>query len=193
MANIEEKVKAFLSDEKKMEALGKDSAFIEKMSGGTATIQDISKKFGELGLELTPGEAEAVGETTKKILTETPIAKIDSVSLDAISGGVNALALTSNIAFTVGDVGTVGALGCNVAGLVCRNKAMKAASAGDTVKSAKYSSVAYNLNIISIACGGVGTAGFGVGLGFGIADLATRERCSSGSKDEDFPLFEDGE
>lgn len=174
MANIEEKVKAFLNDEKKVEALGNDKAFMEKVAGGTATNPDIAKKFSELGLELTPDEAEEVGETATAILTTKPVTSLKDRSLDEISGG-GVLDVVACGSFVAGAAGTAGALGCNIAGLVCKHKAATAAVAGDAALSAKYSKAASGLNIASIACGGVGVAGTGTGLTLGtISQLRRR-------------------
>jgi len=175
MANIAEKVQAFLNDEKKVEALGNDKAFMEKVAGGTVTNQDIAKKFSELGLELTPDEAEEVGETAVTILKTAPIA-VEGDSLDTVSGGHNALDVAACGAFVAGAVGTVGALGCNIAGAVCKHKGAVAASAGNTALSAKYSKAASDLNTASIISGGIGAAGIGTGLGLGIGSQVYKHK-----------------
>lgn len=167
MAKIEEQIKAFLSDEKKAEALANDDAFLRKISGGTATPQEISKKFGELGLELNDEEAKALGKTVADILHNTEFATLDDASLDTISGG-SWMGAVSQAGFVAGSVGAVGTLGCHVAGLVCKNKANKAAMAGDMTMSDKYTKAASGLDIATTACAGVTVAGLGVGIGFGI-------------------------
>ncbi len=65
MANNEEKVKAFFSDSKKVEALTNDEEFIKKVTGGTATYETYKEEFEKLGITLTPEEAEELKESTE--------------------------------------------------------------------------------------------------------------------------------
>ena len=179
MASIEEKVKAFLSDEKKVEALESDSEFMEKVSGGTATPEDIVKKFSELGLELTYEEARAVSETTTAILTNPPISKLGNKSLDTVSGGNNWIDVASTAGFATGAAGAAGFLGCNIARIVCNYKAKNAALAGDTKLSHDYTDHATALGNVSKACASISATGFGMGVGLKLVDHSTVEKKST--------------
>ncbi len=161
MASIEEKIREFVSDGKKVRALSSDGAFMDKVSAGTATPQDIAKKFGELGLSLTDEEAEKVSETASSILEKTPISQIEDSDLDSISGGhwTEAASIAS---FATSDAGILGALGCSVVSAICSHKA---AAAGTTDMSKKYNKMATSLGTVAAVCGSVGAAGLGVGFG----------------------------
>ena len=168
MASIEKKVRAFVNDENKVRALSSDGAFMDKVSAGTATPQDIAKKFGELELPLTEEQAEKISKTASIILEKTPIAQMEDSDLDSVSGGyIESSEILTIAGFAAGGAGALGALGCNIAGAVCQHKAKKAATEGNMAKSNKYNSVASKLNIASITCGGVAATGTGLGLGIG--------------------------
>lgn len=164
MASLEEKVKAFLSDEKKMEAIARDEAFLEKVSGGTATPEEIAKKFGSLGLPLTKDEAAQVKETTAKAL-HTPLEQLGGIELENISGGGwkdFPLYHGGLFMITAGGVSGGVGLGCWIAGKICQSQATKAALAGDKSKSKKLTKAVQGLDNATGACLGVaGVAGIG--------------------------------
>ncbi len=196
MANTEEKVQSFLSDEKKVEAIASDDAFMKKMSEGTATPEDIVAKFNSVGLLLTENEAKLVGDTTTTILTKTPVAKLGQRSLDTVSGGQDWMKVASTAGFAAGVAGAAGVLACGVAKMVCNYKAKNAAIAGNIKLSHDYTDHATALGKVSKACAGVGAVGIGIGVGFGITDHLSHSANNNMSgnfsfkESHDNPLYE---
>lgn len=111
MANLEEKVKEFLSDEKKAEALENDEKFLDAVSGGTATPETIAQKFGELGLPLSDDEAVRVEKTTQKIFSIEP-EQLADVELNSVTGGLNSSELYHGVAKLGVVSGAAGGVGC---------------------------------------------------------------------------------
>ena len=159
MANLEEKVKAFLSDEKKVEAIAGDKKFLDAVSGGTATTQTIAEEFGKAGLALSEDEAKGVEETTKKML-DTPLEKLGEIEAKNVAGGK--WQPSFDVPLMGAGVGAVGGLGCWIAGTVCKSQAAKAMSEGDTAKSERLTKAANGLHIATGACVGLSVAGIAV-------------------------------
>ena len=162
MANLEEKVKAFLSDKKRAQALAQDEVFLGKVADNTITAEEISQKFEESGLPLDTDEAKKVKETAFKALN-TPLEKLGAIELKNISGGNTNYPYHIGLAgMTIGGVSGVLGLGCWVAGKICASEANKAARAGETPKSERLTKAQKGLDIATAAC--LGVAGVG-GIG----------------------------
>lgn len=166
MANLEEKVKAFLGDEKKVEAIAGDQKFLDEVSGGTVTTEAIAEEFKNVGLTLSAGEADEIKKTAGKAL-DTPLEKLGEIETKNVSGG--AWTPESDIPLIGASVGAVGGLGCWIAGTVCRSKAAEAQKAGDTAKSEKLTKAAKGLNIATGACIGLSVAGLAIPKGLQVA------------------------
>lgn len=85
MTDREKKIKAFLSDEKKIKELRNDEDFMEKISGGQATAEFYAKKLAEHGLTIGLNEAKVVKQTVDKAF-ELPAEALDDEHLSDISG-----------------------------------------------------------------------------------------------------------
>lgn len=103
MQNREEVIKAFFSDEEKVQAIAKDEEFLNKVSGGEATPETYKEEFKKFGLDLTDEEAAQTEEMVNKIHS-TPDEKLPKVlndlSLESVSGGSdqnNSLAIEQKI------------------------------------------------------------------------------------------------
>ena len=86
MKNHEQKIKEFMSDEKKLKALLTDEIFIGKVAGGEATPETYQEEIRKLGLELSIDEAAQIQNTVNKIF-ETPAEKLEDEFLKQIAGG----------------------------------------------------------------------------------------------------------
>ena len=162
IANLEEKVKAFLSDEKKTKAIAQDEIFLGKVADNTITDEEISQKLEEVGLPLNTDEAKGVKETAFKALN-TPLEKLGEVELKNISGGDTYYPYHIGLAgMTIGGVSGVLGLGCWVAGKICASEAHKAVLAGKTSTSEQLTKAQKGLDIATATC--LGVAGVG-GIG----------------------------
>lgn len=167
MANTEEKVKAFLSDEKKAQVITQNETFLDAVSAGTATPETIAKEFEKAGLPLSTDEARQVKETATKLLNTAP-EKLGEIELESTSGGKKWEDKTDaayDISHIVGAVGAVGGLGCWVAGRICRSQAARAEKKGEKTASRVFSKAANGLDIATGVCLGTSVAGLSVGKG----------------------------
>ncbi len=159
MANLEEKVKAFLSDGKKAEAVANDQKFLDAVSGGTVTNQIIGEEFGKAGLPLSEGEAEEVKDTAKKLLNIPP-EKLDEFAAQNISGGLEDETWYKMKGASIGVSlgGAASGLGCWVARTVCQSQAHKAALAGNKDQADRLNKAVKGLDIATVSCLGLATA-----------------------------------
>ena len=167
MLIVKDKVKAFLSNEKKVEAIAGDQKFLDAVSGGTATTKTIVEEFGKAGLTLNDGEAANIRDTAKKLI-DTPLEKLSEVDTKNVSGGDHLECLLRGLGETGEAVGAISGLGCWIAGTVCKSQAAKALNAGNTEKSKKLTKAANGLHIATGACLGTSVLGLGVAKGVDI-------------------------
>lgn len=163
MSNLQERVKAFLLDERKLKALVNDKDFIIKISDKKATSQDIKDQFKKLGLNLTDEESKEIIKKTNNIL-KTPAAELTESILGTVAGGVSG----SNVALGIGIGSGAGALACTVAGIVLK-------ATGDKV----IKGVSVSNSLFYAAAGLTGVSA----IGFGTAGYLSRSRAKSSSDD----------
>lgn len=161
MSRSKDKIKEFFSQKGKAEMLLNDESFMNKVSGGMATTETYSDEFKRLGLNLSEDECRQVSQTTTRLLNN-PIEKLEDISLIYISGGgidPRSVSRGTNAAIISGVSGGVGALGCFVAGTVCRWQASKAMQKGDQIKGSKLSKAALGLDVATASCLGLAVGG----------------------------------
>lgn len=160
MPTVEEKIKLFFSDTAKVEALIKDTEFMDKVSNGTADTETYKSEFKKLGLELSEDDLEKVKTVVDKIIN-TPAKELEDISLENISGGLSYDA-QDNLAisgFVIGGAGAISGLGCGIASIIHYSKANKAMKSGKVSESKRLSKIAKNLAIAAGACGAVAVPG----------------------------------
>lgn len=151
MKNNEEKIKAFLSDEKKVRTLANDDEFIEKVSGGEATPETYQKEFEKFGIRISDQDAAQTKNVVDNIF-EKSAENLGDEFLGSVSGGgagVNVLAkMTTAASLTAG-------LGCSIAACVYSAKANKAKTEGNHSDYDKYIHKSHNCGIATATLVGV--------------------------------------
>ncbi len=170
MANFKEKVKAFLSDEEKVQAIANNQKFLDAISGGTTSPETISEEFEKLGLPMSKSDASKICETAQKLINTPPdelIEHLNESDLSAISGGtwdditdneIGGSILASGISTTTG-------LGCWIAARACQLSAERAKSSGNTSKYEKLTKAVDGLDISAGVC--LGAAALSSAVVFG--------------------------
>lgn len=164
MANNEEKIKAFFSDSKKVEALTDDEEFIKKVAGGNATYETYKEEFEKLGITLTPEEAEEIKKATEALLA-VPVDALGEDTLKQVSGGgdVN-IPMVAGLSITVAS--NVASYGCLIAQTVYRNEFNSALREGNIENIRKYHKLSQRLRAASMGLAGGSLVG-GALMGYG--------------------------
>ena len=168
MASNEE-IKAFLNNEKNAEAIAKDEAFLDAVSGGTIDVDVMAKKFESLGLELDKEDVESIKKTAIEAAA-LPSKKLENIDLQKISGGLSsekAIEFGRDLGFVTGVTSAIGGLGCWIAKTACKVKARKAAEKGNLNKANDLNKTAHYLDVITGAALGTTVASLGVSAGLG--------------------------
>lgn len=145
MANNEEKIKAFFSDSKKVEALTNDEEFIKKVAGGNATYETYKEEFEKLGIPLTQEEAEEIKKATEALLA-VPVDELGEDTLKQVSGGVN-IPMVAGIGVTVAS--GVASYGCLIAQSVYKKEFNSALKEGNIENIRKYHNLSEKLGAAS--------------------------------------------
>lgn len=157
MANIEEEIKAFLSDKENIKALMNDEKFMDAVSGGQASPETYKERFKKFGLEFSDDEAKVIQKTVTKAI-DTPTEKLDDSLLESITGGGKGAVIGVALGAIGGGVAVeLGGLGCMIAAHIYAAKAERAYKNGNYDDCAKY-------NAKSDRCGNIGVdlASFGI-------------------------------
>lgn len=135
MATNQEKIKAFLNDEE----------FIEKVSGGTATAETYREELKKIDVNLSTQEAAEVKKVTDQIL-HTPEAELTDALLEKVVGGASAV--TAGFGAATATL-FIGSIGCDIAGLVIKQKLNNAIKKENLADIKKYNSLATHLELAS--------------------------------------------
>ena len=142
MTSKEEKIREFLNSEEKVRALANDEAFIEKVSGGTATPETYQEEFKKFDIELGDQDATQTKNVVDKVF-EKSAEKLDDKFLKEVSGGGSVRGITT----VLGAGSFISGLGCSIATCVYISKANKAISAGNTTDYNRYITKSQNCGI----------------------------------------------
>ena len=130
-----------------------------------AILKTIAKTFKKAGLQLRESKAQEVSKTTRYCAPQ----KLADIALQNTSGGIerDPVLVAFDVSLMAAATGTVGGMGCWIAGIACSSEGGKAKRKGDTAQSEKLTKAAKSLNIATGVC--LGTCVLGLTAGKTIA------------------------